>query len=219
MLTLKHKKSGFTLIELLVVIMIIGILGGILLAAVFAVARTVEEGVTRNTLMMIRNGIVDYKSGTGQFPTSDQLQGTTDATRGVWLYNLQNEGPDQPYIKDVGDFITVDVDLEIGVVYDNWGNHINFRVVGGSSNTDGLGSMTIVELLKASNILGIFYVWSNGADNNDEFTDIFADSAHGPGWNIDMEDPTKWRTYKAIDDAYWEDYVDDAVVVSGSTDG
>ena len=51
----KNKKSAFTLIELLVVIMIIGMLSAMLLTAVFTVARTVKEGTTKNTLMLIMN--------------------------------------------------------------------------------------------------------------------------------------------------------------------
>jgi prepilin-type N-terminal cleavage/methylation domain-containing protein len=62
------KRSGFTLVELLVVISIIGVLVGLLVPAVFAVRRTMNNGMVKFEVQSLADAVEKYRTKYGDYP-------------------------------------------------------------------------------------------------------------------------------------------------------
>lgn len=70
-LGLRHalsSRSGFTLVELLVVISIIGVLVGLLVPAVFAVRRTMNNGMVKFEVQSLADAVEKYRTKYGEYP-------------------------------------------------------------------------------------------------------------------------------------------------------
>ncbi len=73
-----RKSNGFTLVELLVVIAIIGILIGMLLPAVQAAREAARRTVCANNMRQIGLALLNFESGSQQFPAGWLLEDSTD---------------------------------------------------------------------------------------------------------------------------------------------
>jgi len=184
----RYKNSkGFSLIELLVVIAIISVLISMIITAL----NTNFSDQTR--LTMIRDAVQEYEKSNNGFPLSDQVNGTTS---GTWVYQLV----ESDLIKGGKDFIEIDTKTKTGVFKDTAGNPIHFRIVG----EPGTLNMTVDQYRKASNTFGAFFVWTEGNNKTDDFTNKYS------SWNVALSDretfEIAWNQSEEIDDlVVWGD--------------
>ena len=106
-------QKGFTLIELMIVVAIIGILAAIALPAYqdYTIRAQVGEGPT--LAAGAKNGVMDFWSDKGRFPSSNASAGVSAETSIVGTYVTQ------VLVKGAGN-------IEI-----TYGNHINSKAAGG----------------------------------------------------------------------------------------
>jgi prepilin-type N-terminal cleavage/methylation domain-containing protein len=122
----RTSRNGFTLIELLVVIAIIGILVGLLLAAVQAVRSSAARAQSQNNLRQIGIGTMHFNDTRGVLPTAWGWTGTASANgpNGLTIYpapaDQQSDGSAffhiLPYVEQKAMF-----DLSLGHITDKYG--------------------------------------------------------------------------------------------------
>lgn len=65
----KNNRAGFTMIELMLTIMILGGLMALLLPAINNALKKAKKGTAKTTMMTIKNGIMQYHTELGKYPT------------------------------------------------------------------------------------------------------------------------------------------------------
>ena len=139
---MKNKnKNGFTLIELLAVIVIIMMLIGLLMPALYGTKKQAKNKQSKAEFMAIETAIVNYKMDRREWPSienkKDMTYGT-DQPNAVVIKILTDEDP--PYL-DKGDFKRD----SSGSVLDPWGDEYLIRLdtdydgyFGGSTMPEGV---------------------------------------------------------------------------------
>lgn len=70
--TQRRREDGFTLIEIMAVVLIIGLLGGIVGAAIFGQVDRARVTTTRTQLKQIEAALDFYRMDNGRYPSTDQ---------------------------------------------------------------------------------------------------------------------------------------------------
>jgi general secretion pathway protein G len=70
--TQRGREAGFTLIEIMAVVLIIGLLGGIVGAAIFGRIDQARVTTARTQIKQIEAALDFYRMDNGRYPTSDQ---------------------------------------------------------------------------------------------------------------------------------------------------
>ena len=68
----RRRAAGFTLIEIMAVVLIIGLLGGIVGAAIFGQIDRARVTTARTQIKQIEAALDFYRMDNGRFPTTDQ---------------------------------------------------------------------------------------------------------------------------------------------------
>lgn len=69
---LRRRQAGFTLIEIMAVVLIIGLLGGIVGAAIFGRIDQARVTTTKTQIKQIEAALEFYRMDNGRYPTTDQ---------------------------------------------------------------------------------------------------------------------------------------------------
>ena len=131
----KYNKNGFTLIELLAVIVIIMILMGLLMPALFGTKKQAKNKQSKAECMTIETAIVSYKTDRRKWPacagdaddgdngsSSDKTYSSTGDKPNAYIIKELTR-PDPPYL-DIGDFKTD----SSGNVLDPWGDEYIIKI-------------------------------------------------------------------------------------------
>ena len=118
----RKNAHGFTMVELLTVIAVIGILAGLLLAAVM----TAKGGATRKTaqafIMSISSHLEAYETEYGELPPGE---GGTDSAESLYKALTRDDGALEPFALKKEQIIDSDGDGEYEVS-DIWGTPLSY---------------------------------------------------------------------------------------------